>query len=169
MQAKLQALAEELASLRNTTQQDKSDALRTSVEEQEKLSSRISELEDLSRTFEAKVGERDATIKDLQQIAKQNTLDTEKLRSESDARLRDLQAKLDDRDALVTELKKLLEEKDGLQTKNDAVIRAKDAEIALLEARVQKACHELEEERKELGMQVDELRKAGQVRHFRHR
>lgn len=166
MQSRLKALEEELASLRSTTEHDKSEALRLSVEEQEKLSSRISELEDLSRTLKTKVSERDAAIESLQQSAKQNAVDTERLRSESDARLKDLQAKLDDRDALVTELKKLLEEKDGLQTENDAVIQAKDVEIALLEARVQKACSELEEERKELGMQVDELRKAGQVCHF---
>lgn len=163
MQAKLQILEDELVHLRLTANRDQADPATISVEERETLSSRISELERRSQALEKTVSERDESIRILEQHSKQNALDNEKLRSESDARIKEFQTKLEDQDALMTQLKGLLEEKDGLETKNYAILQAKDAELALLEARSQKVYKELEEERKDLSMQIDELRKAGQV------
>lgn len=136
------------------------DALK---QERELGASRITELEASLRTAERSLNERESTIESLQRAAEQSTLDIEKARSEGEARVRDIQSKLDDKESLVVQLKELIDAKEGLQSENDAVIAAKNAEIAVLEARVQKAYAELEEERRELGSQVDELRKAGQV------
>ena len=55
------------------------------------------------------------------------------------------------------------EAREGEQSESAAVLKAKNAEIALLEARLQKVSAELEEERRELGGHIDELRRAGQV------
>ena len=75
----------------------------------------------------------------------------------------ELETKLEDSETLVSRLKGTIEAKEGEQSENDVVLAAKNAEISLLEARVEKAYLELEEERRLLGGQVDELRRAGQV------
>lgn len=116
------------------------------------------------RTAERALSERSSVIESLQRAAEQSALDIEKVKNDGELRIRDIQSKLDDKEFLVTQLKELVDAKEGLQSENDAVIAAKNAEIAVLETRVQKAYAELEEERRELGGQVDELRKAGQVR-----
>lgn len=129
----------------------------------EKSASRIVELESSLRAVERTLGERDSTIEALERSTKEACTDVEKVKLDGEARLRDIQSKLDDKEQLIIQLKELIETKDGLQSENAAVLAAKDAEIMLLESRVQKAYAELEEERRDLGCQVDELRKAGQV------
>ena len=74
-----------------------------------------------------------------------------------------MQSRLEDREALVAQLKEAVAAREGEQSENADLLKAKNGEIALLEARVQKAYGDLEEERRELGGQVDELRRAGQV------
>ncbi|THG99933.1 hypothetical protein EW026_g2495 [Hermanssonia centrifuga] len=130
--------------------------------EQDTAAARITDLEFSLRTAERTVGERDSTIESLERSVQQSVLDVEKVRSEGEARARDIQSKLDDKEALVIQLKEIVEAKEGLESENDAVLSVKNTEISLLESRVQKAYIELEEERRELGAQVDELRKAGQ-------
>ena len=166
MQARLDALEYENSQLRANAElgEDNSKRIENLLADQKHTASRIAELESLVRTTERTVSERDSTIEALERAAQQMTLDIEKARGDAEARVRDIQSKLDDRDALVTNLKDALQTKEGLQSENDAVLRAKDAEIALLEARVQKAYNDLEDERRELGGQVEELRRAGQVR-----
>lgn len=134
------------------------------TEERDKSAGRVVELEASARTSERSIGERDSTIESLHRAAQQSTLDIEKAKSDGEARVRDVQSKLDDKEALVAQLKELIDAKDGEQSENAAALAAKNAEIALLEARVQKAYQDLEEERKDLTAQVDELRRAGQVR-----
>ena len=131
--------------------------------EQEQAGSRISELEASLRTAERTLSERNSILESLQRAAEQNALDIEKVKSDGELRISDIQSKLDDKESLVAQLKELIDAKEGLQSENDAVIAAKNVEITVLEARVQKAFAELEDERRELGSQVDELRKAGQV------
>lgn len=166
MQARLDALEHENSQLRANAELSEGDSKRLEalLVEQRHTASKIAELELLVRTTERTVSERESTIEALERAAQQMTLDIEKVKGDAEARVRDIQSKLDDRDALVTNLKDALQTKEGLQSENDAVLRAKDAEIALLEARVQKAYSDLEDERGELGGQVEELRRAGQVR-----
>ncbi|KZT72034.1 hypothetical protein DAEQUDRAFT_723192 [Daedalea quercina L-15889] len=164
MQARLDALEYENQQLRANadTVEDNSERLEALLVDQKHTTSRIVELESLVRTNERTVSERDSTIEALERAAQHMSLDIDKAKSDAEARVRDIQSKLDDRDALVSNLKDALQTKEGLQSENDAILRAKDAEIALLQTRVQKAYSDLEEERRELGGQVDELRKAGQ-------
>ncbi|KIP04841.1 hypothetical protein PHLGIDRAFT_75210 [Phlebiopsis gigantea 11061_1 CR5-6] len=136
--------------------------IEASKNERDQASSRVSELEASLRTAERALSERSSVIESLQRAAEQSALDIEKVKNDGELRIRDIQSKLDDKEFLVTQLKELVDAKEGLQSENDAVIAAKNAEIAVLETRVQKAYAELEEERRELGGQVDELRKAGQ-------
>ncbi|KAH9911458.1 uncharacterized protein B0H18DRAFT_1062562 [Fomitopsis serialis] len=164
MQARLDALDYENQQLRANADsaQDNSKRLEVLLVDQKHTASRIAELESLVRTTERTVSERDSTIEALERAAQQMSLNIDKAKNDAEARVRDIQTKLDDRDALVANLKEALQTKEGLQSENDAVLGAKDAEISLLETRVQKAYGDLEDERRELGHQVDELRKAGQ-------
>lgn len=127
---------------------------------------RISQLETQIKTAERSLNERDLKVEALQRAIQQSIADLDAQRNDSEGRLKDLQSKLDDNLILVQNLKEALEAKEGLENENDAVLKAKNAEVALLQARVEKAYVELENERRELGAQVSELRQAGQVRSF---
>ncbi|KAI0958692.1 hypothetical protein AcV7_004436 [Taiwanofungus camphoratus] len=165
LQARLDSLENENQQLQAAASvQDKEKASRIErlLTEQKQNAARITELEALARTNERLVTEREATIESLERAAQQTTMDIDKVKGDAEARIRDVHSKLEDKEALVAQLKELIEAKEGLQNENDAVLRAKNAEIVLLEARVQKAYAELVDERKDLGGQVDELRKAGQ-------
>ncbi|OCH93135.1 hypothetical protein OBBRIDRAFT_802140 [Obba rivulosa] len=165
LQARLDSLQDDNARLQQAATQAESEVssrMDKLLDEQKQSASRITDLEVSLRIAERALSERDGTIESLQRSVQQSMLDIEKTKGDGEARARDLQSQLDDKDALIAQLKQLIEAKEGLQSENDAVLRAKDAEISVLQARVQKAYVELEEERRELGGQVDELRKAGQ-------
>lgn len=127
---------------------------------------RVSTLENSAKTAERAANEQFVKLEALERALANTTADMEKIRTDREARIRDLQSQLDDKETLVQNLKAAVEQKEGLESEADAVLKAKNAEIGLLEARVKKAYAELEADRKELGSQVDELRQAGQARHF---
>lgn len=83
---------------------------------------------------------------------------------EDENKIRELVATVTEKTELVHTLKEAVDVKASVEGEAAAAIKAKDVEIGLLEARVQRAMVELEEERRELGGQVNELRIAGQVR-----
>ncbi|KAG8958856.1 hypothetical protein FRC00_002241, partial [Tulasnella sp. 408] len=81
---------------------------------------------------------------------------------EADVKLKDLTATVEEKDSLIKTLKEALEAKAGREDEAAAAIKAKDAEIGLLESRIKRAAADFDEERKDLLVQVDELRTAGQ-------
>jgi CAP-Gly domain-containing linker protein 1 len=131
--------------------------------ERDETMTRISELETQIKTSERSFNERNSKVESLERSLQQAIADLDRQKNESEGRLKDLQAKLEDSDAMVKNLKGAIEAKEGLENQNDSLLKAKNAEIALLEARIQKASSDWEQDRKELGGQVDELRQAGQV------
>jgi CAP-Gly domain-containing linker protein 1 len=124
---------------------------------------RVAELEASVKSVERNLHDRDLKIEVLERSLSNTSADIDKARAEGETRARDLQSLLDDKEALLSSLKESLALKEGAETETHAHIIAKDAEISLLEARVKKAYAELEDERRELGSQVDALRHAGQV------
>jgi CAP-Gly domain-containing linker protein 1 len=134
--------------------------------ERDEALNRVSQLETQVKTAERSLYERDSKVEALQRAVQQSIADTDTHRNDSEGRIKDLQSKLDDNLILVQNLKEALEAKEGLENENDAVLKAKKAEVALLQARVEKAYVDMENERRELGAQVSELRQAGQVRSF---
>ncbi|KII92295.1 hypothetical protein PLICRDRAFT_172397 [Plicaturopsis crispa FD-325 SS-3] len=124
--------------------------------------SRIADLEGRYKTAERSLNERDSRIDALDRAAQQAATEAEQRRAEADNRLKDLQSKLDDSTALINNLKEALDAKEGMENQNDAVLKAKNAEISLLQARVDKVSADFLDERRELGAQVEELREAGQ-------
>jgi CAP-Gly domain-containing linker protein 1 len=136
------------------------EALRS---ERDSALDRIATMELQIKTAERTLSERDSKLDSLQRTVQQSTTDLESQKSESANRVKELQSKVDDHEALVQELKAALETKQGRESENDAVVKAKNAEIALLQSRVDKAYVDFDNERKDLLGQVTELREAGQV------
>ena len=132
-------------------------------EDRDQALARVAELEASVKSVERNLHDRDLKIEVLERSLSNASTDTDKARAEGETRVRDLQSLLDDKEALLSSLKESLALKEGAESETHTLIIAKDAEINLLEARVKKAYVELEEERRELGGQVDALRHAGQV------
>lgn len=128
-----------------------------------RLSSRTSQLETELLEKEKLVREKEDSIRAQDQDRQAATVELEKQKLDTESRMKTLQSKLDDSIALTATLKDALAAKEGQEHENDALIKAKDAEVALLQSQLERAYSELEDERKELGAQVDELRMAGQV------
>lgn len=167
LQARLEATENENERLRNTSENSEStisDRLTALVDERDKVQARVAELEISLRSKERLLSERDVKVEGLERAAKEAVLDLEKAKNDSESRTRDLISKLEDSETLISHLKEIVEAKEGEQSENNAALAVKNAEITMLESRVEKACTELEEERRILNGQVDELRKAGQVR-----
>ena len=127
---------------------------------------RVSELETQVRFHERAVKERESRIDAIERSLRGKDEEVDKARAEGEARVRELTGKLEDSDSLVTSLKAAVEEvRAGKKEETEAIIGAKDKEIELLGAKVVRAVTELEDDRRELGSQIDELRQAGQVKY----
>jgi CAP-Gly domain-containing linker protein 1 len=169
LQSRLDALEFENHQLREAQSKPPVEQVDNSAElislrtERSEFQSRINTLETTLKSHERSLDERDTKIQALERSIKDSALDISKLKSDNENRMRDLQAKLDDSEALNRNLKEVLEAKEGQENANDAVLAAKSAEISVLEGRIEKVYKDLEDERRELGAQVGELRKAGQV------
>ncbi|KAI0051630.1 hypothetical protein FA95DRAFT_243872 [Auriscalpium vulgare] len=166
--AKLDTLEVErqrLRSLLDSRDNEELEARRRSEmlrEDKDRALARVAELEASMRAAERTLHEREAKIEAMERTVGNAAADTDKVRGEGEARVRDLQSRLDDKEELLKNLKEAIALKEGVVSENTAVLNAKDAEISVLEARVKKSYKELEDERRELGGQVDALRQAGQ-------
>lgn len=123
---------------------------------------RIQDLEGQLKASERSLNERLSKVSNLERSIQSSATELESVRADRDARLRDLETKLEDNEHLVSRLKEAIEVKSNEAGQNEGVIQAKNAEIGLLEGRVKKANSELEDVRRDLISQVEELRRAGQ-------
>ncbi|EPQ57410.1 hypothetical protein GLOTRDRAFT_92447 [Gloeophyllum trabeum ATCC 11539] len=162
LQSRLDALEHENKTLIAATERQSSERITALQAESAKATARISALESQVKASERTLTERDSKIDALERNVKQVNTALEKARSDAENKIKDLQSNLEDKESLISELKDAITAKEGAQDEKDAVLKAKDTEIALLENRIQKLSTDLENERKELGAQVEELRQAGQ-------
>ncbi|KAG2345466.1 hypothetical protein BDR05DRAFT_981848 [Suillus weaverae] len=164
LHSRLKSLERENASLRDSADAASADAALIQALESERdvaLAS-VSSTENQLRTLERKVTERESKIESLERAALKTTSELERVKNENEARVADLQAKLDTSESLVKSLKEAIAVKEGVEHDRDALLKAKNDEIGLLEGRLEKVSGELEADRKELNAQIDELRQAGQ-------
>lgn len=124
---------------------------------------RASELEASLRTSERSSIEKQSKIEQLERMVTEAKEDVAKARTEGDNRIKEVKTQLEESETLVTSLKGLIDDKASVASENDANLTAKQAEIDVLRAQVTRVTNDLEQERKELGSHVDELRRAGQV------
>lgn len=164
LHSRLESLERENASLRDTA-----DAARVDValvqalkSERDTALTSVSSTENQLRTLERKLTERESKIESLERAALKATSELERIKNENEARVADLQAKFDTNESLVKSLKEAIAVKEDVEHDRDALLKAKNDEIGLLEGRLEKVSGELEADRKELNAQIDELRQAGQ-------
>jgi CAP-Gly domain-containing linker protein 1 len=163
LQSRLDALRyenEQLQSANNPKAIELANALQL---ERDHALDRVSVMESQIKTLQRSLNERDLKADGLQRTVNQALVDLESQRSEGANRLKELQSKLEDSEVLIQELKVAIEAKQGRESENNAVLKARNAEVALLQSRVDKAYTDFENERRELAAQVSELREAGQV------
>lgn len=167
MQEKLDFIERENVQLKSELEESRHsstsmDELKTVVAEKDQILSRLQESETQIKTLERALSERNTKIESLERSLQTSAGALESVRIEGEARAKDLQAKLDDTQSLITSLKEAIEVKANEAGENEGVIQAKNAEINLLEGRLRKADVDLEEIRRDLTNQIDELRHAGQ-------
>lgn len=91
------------------------------------------------------------------------TTELETLRISRDSRVEELQKKLDDDAAHVKTLVDSADRQAALAQQQEFLCKTREGEMAILELRIEKAYTELQDEKRELGAQIEELRMAGQV------
>ncbi|KAG0707304.1 hypothetical protein DFH29DRAFT_896773 [Suillus ampliporus] len=164
LHSRIETLERENTSLRDAANAARADVALVQVLESERdaaLAS-VSSTENQLRNLERKFTERESKIESLERAALKTTSELDRFKNENEARVTDLQAKLDTGDSLVKSLKEAIAVKEGVEHDRDALLKAKNDEIGLLEGRLEKVSGELEADRKELNAQIDELRQAGQ-------
>ncbi|KAL1673859.1 hypothetical protein EV122DRAFT_293840 [Schizophyllum commune] len=164
LQARIIALEYENERLRTASQDTEASASRVKSlqEELTESAARIADLSgDLSeakRSLSEQTSLAEKHAREHQDAVRQ--LESQKTSSEST--ISSLKAQMEEMESLVATLKDAVKEKEGVASENDATIQAKNAEIAALDARLKRTQIELQDERRELSAQVDELRQAGQ-------
>ena len=153
-------LKSELEEARNSSLNE--DELNTIKAERDQVVSRVEEMESQVKNMERTLSERNTKIESLERSLQTSAGALDSVRIEGENRAKDLQLKLDDTQSLISSLKEAIEVKANEAGENEGVIQAKNAEISLLEGRVKKANTDLEEARRDLTSQIDELRHAGQ-------
>ena len=166
LNTRIETLQRERTSLQEIVSSFRSDLEQRQALEKDRDSAlaTVTEAEKELRVMERRLSEKDSKVESLERSSAQTAAELERAKVENEARLKDLQAKLDTNEALVRSLKEAIEAKEGAENESNTLLKAKNAEISLLDARLEKVSTELEVERKELGTQIDELRQAGQVR-----
>ncbi|KAG8773074.1 hypothetical protein FRC12_002746 [Ceratobasidium sp. 428] len=148
--AKTASIAEEAAVL--------NAAIERAVALEEDKNAALAQVTELEQAHEKALEERQEKIDALESASQA----ADKARAELETRIKDEESKRSDAEALVTSLKEALASKSSVAEEHAAELKAKNDEIALLEARVQRLDTDLQFERRELGQQVEELRQAGQ-------
>jgi CAP-Gly domain-containing linker protein 1 len=166
LKSRLDALEYENERLRSALDESKvadsgvSDFNETQAEKDQVLMARVLDLETRLQAAESSFDERDSMIDSLQ-----NTLaGVERLKEEGEQRLADLEVKLAESTAFAESLSQTVELKEAEEKELESILNAKNAEVVALEGHVDKLNARLEDEKDELGGQINELRQAGQVR-----
>ncbi|KAF8993711.1 hypothetical protein BDQ17DRAFT_1312094 [Cyathus striatus] len=122
----------------------------------------ISKLTHLLSEQEEVLEMRDKKIASLEQKCTtiSGCLEVEKSSKESDIRV--LHKKLEECDGIIQSLQETVQSSDVFIVERNTLLEAKETELNILQSRLDDACGNFEEERRDLGLQIDELRVAGQ-------
>ncbi|KAF7376043.1 hypothetical protein MSAN_00019100 [Mycena sanguinolenta] len=167
LQSRIQALEYENKRLRAASAppdadqnlQAQLDALRL---EYESVQSRASEFETQLKDAEQDLEKRAARVQELENASSQALASLNEEKAQGGSRIQTLEQELEESRLLAETLKETISVKETLEREGGEKLKAKQAEIVTLELRLKRTQTELDEERTELGSQVDELRQAGQ-------
>ena len=166
LQSRLDAVEYENERLRTTSEVDVGVQLKALQSERQEIIDRSLRLEGEVSLLESKLAAHSSQIEkfhtEKESLAAQVTISQGEALASRLARQQDL-------DAHAIQLKSLREEVDSYGRANsekDNIIKSNALYIENLSVDFERVCREFEEERKELGVQIDELRTAGQVSLF---
>jgi CAP-Gly domain-containing linker protein 1 len=129
------------------------------AEQDQSLLIRIAELEERVQAAEVSYNDRSSLADSLQN----DIANLERQREEGRQRLEELEARLADSVSSVESLSTMVELKEAGEKELNSILSSKDADLAAFEEQVKMLYAKFDEERRELGGQIDELRQAGQV------
>ncbi|KAK6981223.1 hypothetical protein R3P38DRAFT_3464352 [Favolaschia claudopus] len=167
MQSRIQALEYENQRFRtasvppevNGDSQAELEALRI---EHDGAQSRAVELDTQLQAAQRSLEERGIQLQELENMRSQALASLGEEKARGDTRIQTLERELEETRVLGKTLTDTLSSKESVERESDQKLQAKQTEIVTLEARLKRIQLELDEERTELGNQVDELRQAGQ-------
>ncbi|KAJ6586802.1 hypothetical protein DFH09DRAFT_1141573 [Mycena vulgaris] len=167
LQSRIQALEYEnerlrVASVPPDVDQDSLAQLSALRLEHEDAENRASQLEGKLKAAEHSLDEQDARVQELETARTQALASLDEEKDKGEIRLQTLQQNLEDSMLSVKTLKDAISAKEAAEREGEGKLKAKQAEIVSLELRLKRVQTELDEDRIELGGQVDELRQAGQ-------
>ncbi|KAJ7497179.1 hypothetical protein FB451DRAFT_1075615 [Mycena latifolia] len=168
LQSRIQALEYENERLRGAASvppdadQDSLAQLTALRLEHEDAESRISQLEVKLKAAQHSLEEKAAQIQELETARTQALASLDEEQAKGKNHIQTLEQKLEDSILSVKTLTDTISVKETAERESEAKLKSKQAEIVSLELRLKRAQTELDEDRIELGGQVDELRQAGQ-------
>ena len=152
--------------MRNSSEADVEGQLKALQSERREIIDRSSRLEGEISFLESKLAAHASQIETFH--AEKESLMAQVTISQSEA-LASRLARQQDLETYASQLKVLQEEIDNCSRANsekDDIIKSNVLDIEQLSAKSERVCCEFEQEKKELGIQIDELRTAGQVSLF---
>jgi CAP-Gly domain-containing linker protein 1 len=165
LKSRLDALEYENGRLRSSLDELRAASAETAnrtdadVGETRSLRDRVSTLEECLRATEASYDEGVSEISTLQN----GLADLERQRDEREQDLAELGAKVAECTAQVEGMNEAIELKEARERELESILEAKSVEIVALKEHVDNLSAQFEDERQELGIQINELRQAGQV------
>jgi CAP-Gly domain-containing linker protein 1 len=166
LQSRLDAVEYENERLRTSSEIDVGGQLKALQTERQEIIDRSLRLEGEISLLESKLAAQASEIETF--YTEKENLTAQVTTSQSEV-LASRLAHQQDLDTHAIQLKILREETDSYcraNSENDNIIKSNALVIEQLSADFERVCREFEEERKELGVQIDELRTAGQVSLF---
>ena len=163
LQSRLDAVEYENERLRTASDTDVGRQLKTLQSERQEIIDRSSRLEGEVSLLESKLAAYATQIETFH--TEKESLMAQVVTSQGEALALQL-ARQQDVDTHASQLKILQEEIDNYgraSSQKDDTIKSNASVIEQLSVKFERVCSEFEEERKELGVQIDELRTAGQV------
>jgi CAP-Gly domain-containing linker protein 1 len=129
------------------------------AEQDQSLLIRIAELEERVQVAEVSYNDRSSLADSLQNAV----ANLERQREEGRQRLEELEARLAESVASVENLSTMVKLKEAGEKELNSILLSKNADLAAFEEQVKMLYAKFDDERRELGGQIDELRQAGQV------
>jgi len=161
---------ERLRSVNNTPGDNNSDdtQLQSVRQERDEAVRRIAQIEaELSASESALEAQRTHSSSQEQEYQRVS-IELEVLQLSKDSRFEEMQKKADDDATLIKTLQDAVNQQATTTQQQETLSKTREAEMAVLERRLEKAYTELQNEKSELGTQIEELRIAGQVCPYVH-
>lgn len=137
--------------------------LQTVTQERDDALHRTVQLEAELLTSETSLQNQRTQSSSLEQELRRVAAELGTLHLSRDSRFKDMQKRVEDDATLVKTLEDAVHRQAAIARQQEALCKTREAEIADMELRIDRAYAELQDEKNELGAQIEELRMAGQV------